>query len=372
MSRPRRYYIMAVTIVFGFGLLVGRPEASWADDDVDTIARMLDQNRSKVVQEIIKRWPKWERERKHTDWKVMRILWDRDAIDVILELLHQDLKISWVLGPWEYSKSTAEGSLKFLQLGGCKYIQGYTIGTETWRMAVNARNEPLIREFLSCGALIPKKYWYNAFFDVLSYLIEGHYTETQQMLLQALPPESPFIDSDYYVIQTIKLPDPIWRSRLMERVTKPEPPGRYEEAIREAAKTNDFSILKMLVDLGGDPTAHEEVRGAIMTVSGGGQSLTFSSASYATPHKTGRNALYYAILNDNPEMVKYLIDKGANPNDSIEQEANMAVLLIGLNRALEGQNIDVRSENGWINLLKLARARQNLNVIEAMERSIRK
>ena len=142
-----------------------------------------------------------------------------------------------------------------------------------------------------------------------------------------------------------------------------------EKSVLSAAKQNNLSLIKTLLSHGGQATGRELVTNPVMAISGGGgKALSISVSRYATPQRTGESPLFYAIVKDNAEMVTELLGHGAKLGDPIEREPTLSALLGGAQRAFTGESIDIKTESGWVDLVKLARARGNGEVCAAIDR----
>ena len=97
--------------------------------------------------------------------------------------------------------------------------------------------------------------------------------------------------------------------------------GCREDALIEAARTNDLAAVKGIVERGGanidvrDETGHTPLMSA---ASHGGLSvaeyLTAKGAKVDVKNNEGWTPLAYAVTVHDPNMVKLLLDKGANVN----------------------------------------------------------
>ena len=330
---------------------------------------MLKTNRGDAAADILNEWPTWTRrdERRY----VLETLWRNNAGDVLVGLCRQGFSVLTLLGEGADSPHNirtagvpvSETFLRILETCGCPDLSKSELSAG-WITALAGKNEPAMKKFLSCGAQF-KSGPLMRFRDVFQFLYQDHYQETLAMFRGAIDPKQTFDSYDFYIV--LRTHDKQWRDFLITRAKccAKEP----TKTIRMASEANDLELVKLLVEAGGDPTDHEEVTTPVMAVSGGGgQSLTFSASRYAHPQYTGRNALYYAIANDNVEMVSYLIDRGADPNDVLETQPSQELVAAFALRAVQiGEQVNIRAENGWLSLMALARARHNPDVMKAME-----
>ena len=140
-----------------------------------------------------------------------------------------------------------------------------------------------------------------------------------------------------------------------------------ERSVLRAARRNDLSTLNTLLDLGGKPTAFESISVGYTQVTNNAGGVSISSAFGASPAE-GFNALFYAISHDNVEMVRSLIDHGADPSK------NILVSCAGEWRSFLAETERARCSGKTIMygepLLDHAKARSNPRIIEIVESAI--